>query len=103
MVISDENSSPILIDNIYIPTNLNYFWVLNLDIRDFKLQELKVLEQIYVPIINIKNIKLCNRDTFELERFNIFSRHSSIRYSMRICSYVKAILTRSFSIQKLIK
>jgi hypothetical protein len=54
MIISDENSEPILIDNILIPTNLNYFWVLNVEERDFKLQELKTLEEYTCPALILK-------------------------------------------------
>lgn len=45
MVISDENSRPILIDNIHTPIGVDYFWTLNLEHRDFELAKLEVLEE----------------------------------------------------------
>ncbi len=54
MIISDENSNPILIDNIHIPIDFNHFWVLNLEIKDFKLQELKIFEEYTCPVLILK-------------------------------------------------
>lgn len=48
MVISDENSFPILIESIDTPTLTEYFWVLQLSmdgIMDFTLQPLKMFEE----------------------------------------------------------
>lgn len=51
MVISDENSSPILIDNITTPLKMDYFWVLDLEARDFVLTKIEVLEEHVTPIL----------------------------------------------------
>ena len=46
MVISDENYYPILIDNIDIPIKTEYFWVLDLEQKDFMLSPLQMFEAI---------------------------------------------------------
>lgn len=54
MVISDENSYPILIDSIDSPTLVNFFWVLQLSLQgeiDFTLQELKMFEEQATPTL----------------------------------------------------
>jgi len=54
MVISDEKSFPILIDNIETPTLTNYFWVLQLALHgeiDFTLQELVMFEEQATPTL----------------------------------------------------
>jgi len=54
MVISDENSFPILIDSIDTPTLTNYFWVLQLALHgeiDFTLQELVMFEEQVTPTL----------------------------------------------------
>jgi hypothetical protein len=51
MVISDENSFPILIDNISTPLKMDYFWVLDLDQRDFVLSKIEVLEEHVTPTL----------------------------------------------------
>jgi hypothetical protein len=45
MVISDENSRPIIIENITTPLGIDYFWTLNLEQRDFILSKLEILEE----------------------------------------------------------
>lgn len=51
MIISDENSNPILIDSITTPLKMDYFWVLDLEQRDFVLQKIEVLEEHSTPIL----------------------------------------------------
>jgi hypothetical protein len=51
MVISDENSEPILIDNISTPIKTEFFWVLDLEQRDFVLSKIEVLEEHTTPIL----------------------------------------------------
>lgn len=51
MVISDEKSYPILIDSIDTPLSTDHFWVLNLNERDFMLNDLVMLEEITTPVI----------------------------------------------------
>jgi len=48
MIISNENSSPILIDNIETPIKTKFFWVLQLELQneiDFTLQPLEMFEE----------------------------------------------------------
>lgn len=51
MVISDENCTPIYIDNIDTPTITDYFWVLELGMLDFTLNELKMFEELTTPAL----------------------------------------------------
>lgn len=53
MVISDENSYPVVIDSIDTPLSTNHFWVLDLaaEARDFLLNPLVMLEEITTPVI----------------------------------------------------
>jgi hypothetical protein len=54
MVISDENSYPILLDSIDTPTITKYFWVLQLAIggeMDYTLQELVMFEEQTTPTL----------------------------------------------------
>jgi len=79
MVISDENSSPILIDNISTPLRMDYFWVLDLEKRDFCLTKIEVLEEHITPILVLKifgyaievpanwNILVYSEDTSQLD------------------------------------
>jgi hypothetical protein len=45
MIIFDENSQPVILDNIYCPTLANYFWVLDLQMMDYTLTPLIMLEE----------------------------------------------------------
>jgi hypothetical protein len=51
MIISDENSYPIIIDSIDTPLPIDHFWILDLNERDFMLNDLLMLEEIVTPII----------------------------------------------------
>lgn len=51
MVIADANSYPILIDSIDTPLSTEHFWVLDLNQRDFMLNDLVMLEEITTPVI----------------------------------------------------
>lgn len=54
MVISDENSFPILLDSIDTPTITKYFWVLQLALdgeMDYTLQELVMFEEQTTPTL----------------------------------------------------
>jgi hypothetical protein len=49
MIISDENSKPIIIDSINNPIVSDYFWVLDLQDIDFRLTKFLVNEEIHTP------------------------------------------------------
>lgn len=51
MIIFDENTKPILIDSINTPLRTNYFWILDLEEQDFKLQKIEMLEEHITPIL----------------------------------------------------
>jgi hypothetical protein len=49
MLIFDEKVQPIILESIYTPTTTELFWVLDLNLLDFKLAPLSILEQIEAP------------------------------------------------------
>lgn len=51
MVIADETSFPMIIDSIDTPLSIDHFWTLNLQERDFMLNDLIMLEEIITPVI----------------------------------------------------
>lgn len=79
MVILDEYTRPILLDNIDIPTPVNYFWALDLEMMDFTLKELLLSEELTTKTITIVvngryleapadwNILIYSRETSELD------------------------------------
>ncbi len=54
MIISDDESNPIIIDNLDSPIKSNYFWTLNLAEMDFRLSKIKMLECINTPALVIE-------------------------------------------------
>lgn len=46
MLIFDENSQPVILDNIYSPVPTNHIWVLDLQMLDYTLAPLIMLEEI---------------------------------------------------------
>ena len=79
MLIFDDNNKTIILDDIYTPTPTNYMWVLDLQIMDYTLAPLLVLEEIICPSIQIKlrgfqfflpanwNILVFSEETSELD------------------------------------
>lgn len=55
MIISDENSYPILLDSIDTPLKTEFFWILDLANKDFKLNPLQMNEELHTPalVLNI--------------------------------------------------
>lgn len=55
MIISDENSYPILLDSIDTPLKTEFFWVLDLVEKDFYLNPLQMNEELQTPalVLNI--------------------------------------------------
>lgn len=51
MVISNEESKPIYIESIDVPTSTEYFWSLNLDELDFMLQPLEMFEELTTSVL----------------------------------------------------
>ena len=49
MIISDENSYPVMVDSVETPLSTEYFWVLALDDKDFKLTPLVMNEELLTP------------------------------------------------------
>ena len=53
MLIFDDNNRTIILDDIYTPTPTDYMWVLDLQIMDYTLAPLLVLEEIVCPSIQV--------------------------------------------------
>lgn len=53
MLIFDEHTTPIIIDNIRGPVVTSHVWVLDLNMHDFTLAPLTVLEEICCPSVQI--------------------------------------------------
>lgn len=53
MIIFDENTTPIILDNIDIPFPVEYFWALDLELMDFTLRKLKLCEEVIAPTLAI--------------------------------------------------
>lgn len=49
MIISDENSYPVLVDSVETPIVTEFFWVLDLVEKDFKLTPLMMNEELTTP------------------------------------------------------
>ena len=79
MLIFDDNNRTIILDDIYTPTPTDYMWVLDLQIMDYTLAPLLVLEEIVSPSIQVRiqgfefflpanwNILVFSEETSELD------------------------------------
>lgn len=79
MIISDENSYPIIVDSVETPLSTEFFWVLDLVERDFKLAPLIMNEELHTPTFEISilgyvieiptnwNILLFSEETSQLD------------------------------------
>lgn len=54
MIIINENNQSILLDTIYSPVPSNYLWVLDLEVQDYMLTDIKMLEEIIAPTVFLK-------------------------------------------------
>ena len=54
MLIFDDKDRTIILDDIYTPTPTDYMWVLDLQIMDYTLAPLLVLEEIVAPSIQLR-------------------------------------------------
>lgn len=59
MLIFDKHDQPIILESIYSPTVTDCFWVLDLNLLDFKLTPLSIIEQIDAPsfIVSIEGFE----------------------------------------------
>ncbi len=53
MLVFDNNNEPLILDNIYTPTIADHIWVLDLNMMDYTLAPLLVLEEILAPTIEL--------------------------------------------------
>lgn len=54
MLIFDEHNRSIILESIHTPITSDYMYVLDLDLKDFKLAPLLVLEEIVAPSLEIE-------------------------------------------------
>lgn len=54
MLICDDNNYTYIVDDIYTPLPIEYFWVLDLKMLDFTLTPLLVLEEMVCPSVMVK-------------------------------------------------
>ena len=90
MIILDEHSKPIMLDNIDIPFPVSHFWALDLEIMDFTLKELVLSEELTTKTLSIVindyaveapadwNILVYSPETSELDvvEFSDLTKHS---------------------------
>lgn len=79
MLIFDANNKPIILESIHVPIITDHMWVLDLNILDFKLAPLTILEEVVCPSLQIQingfefilpaswNILVYDRDTSQLD------------------------------------
>ncbi len=79
MLIVDESNKTIILESLYDPIPSNYFWVLDLEHKDYMLQKLTVLEEIVGPTVFINaggfvfnmpaawNVLICGEDTGQVD------------------------------------
>lgn len=79
MLVFDNNNVPLILDSIYTPTIADHLWVLDLNMLDFTLAPLLVLEEIVAPTIELSilgfrfklpanwNILVIDDDTMQLD------------------------------------
>ena len=79
MLVLDNNNEALILDSIHTPTITDHFWVLDLNIMDFKLSPLLVLEEVVAPSIEVSikdfrfvlpanwNILVADDDTMQLD------------------------------------
>lgn len=79
MLIFDKDNEAVILESIYAPTLADHFWVLDLNMLDFTLSPLLVLEEIVGPSIQILingfqfilpanwNILVCDPESMQLD------------------------------------
>lgn len=84
MLIINENNDINILENIHVPTEPDYFWVLDLQLLDFILAPVLILEELLCPSIAIEvggstfsvpakwNILVMDDDTSQLDIVEIY-------------------------------
>ena len=79
MLVLDNNNDALILDSIYTPTIADHFWVLDLNLMDYKLAPLLVLEEVVSPSIEVMirgfqfvlpatwNVLVADDETFQLD------------------------------------
>ena len=112
MLIFDDNDRTIILDDIYTPTPTDYMWVLDLQIMDYTLAPLLVLEEIVCPSIQVRirgfdfflpanwNILVFSEETSELDVVEVSEvagrEFTAFVYDIsnpKICKYHAGLIT----------
>jgi len=79
MLVLDNNNEALILDSIFTPTIIDYIWVLDLNLMDFTLAPLLVLEEIVAKTIELSidgfrfklpaswNMLVADRETMQLD------------------------------------
>lgn len=118
MIILDENSNPILLDNIDIPFPVSHFWALDLEMMDFTLKELVLSEELTTETLSIVindeyyveapadwNLLVYSMETSELDvvEFSDLTKHtfSAFAYNHKknklVENYIKVVHYNSYN------
>lgn len=54
MLILDENNKVFTLESIHVPTSASHFWILDLQMLDYTLTPLEVLEELFCPSIALE-------------------------------------------------
>lgn len=54
MIIIDDNSACTMLESVHVPTVSTHFWVLDLQMLDFTLTKLEILEETFSPSLEIE-------------------------------------------------
>jgi hypothetical protein len=108
MIISDENYFPILIDSVDTPLTIDYFWVLDLAERDWKLCPLTMNEEMTTPSLELSvqdykieiptswNILIYSEDTSQLDIVEAAdltrNNYTAVAYNHKIDKIVPAVI-----------
>jgi len=79
MLILDENNDCIILDNVHSPLVSEFFWVLDLEMMDYTLTPLQVLEETICPVLTVNiqgfqfqlpttwNILILSTETYQVD------------------------------------
>lgn len=109
MLIFDDNSKPIILDSIYVPTVTAHFWVLDLSLLDYKLSPLISLEEVVCPSLRVRingfdfvlpanwNILVYDRETSQLDALELSEacgrEFTALVYGARKSQHTPGIVT----------
>lgn len=79
MIVFDQNSKAVVLENICTPTAVEHFWALDMSMMDFTLSALTTLEEAFCPAVEVEiqdfrfwvparwNVLVYDRDTSQVD------------------------------------